>query len=393
MNYPVHLDGDRTRRRVCSACFGDDDLGYLVRSSGDFSRCDFCGTRRALTMPVGDVGDHVRERAEQFYGKAGDQLPYETREGGWQGANFDSYDLLMDEIGIDLPRDDRHQSLFMALVDALGEDQWCAFDWTRLELDESLQYSWSTFAETVKHRRRFFFHEANGRGPDFDDDRSPIGLLRELASLLDRMGRVVERPAGYRLYRARPRVGNERHATPASLGPPPAALALQSNRMNPPGIPMFYGAESTRLALAEVRQRRVSLGRFETLRPLRLVDLVDLPPVPGFFSDASRTRRQYLAFLHSFAAEVAKPIPRDERVNVDYLPTQVFTEFLRDAPFRLGPVDGIRYPSATGERGANVVLFATRDDVEGVPDSVERWGEPPQRLLRLSKVVQRRGSD
>ncbi|WP_334000280.1 RES family NAD+ phosphorylase [Sphingomonas aurantiaca] len=91
--------------------------------------------------------------------------------------------------------------------------------------------------------------------------------------------------------------------------------------------------------------------------------MVDLPPIPGFFSTASRPRRQYLSFLHAFARRISLPVPRNDRTNVNYLPTQVFTEFLRDADFDGRRVDGIRYPSATGEGGSNVVLFATQTDV------------------------------
>jgi hypothetical protein len=154
---------------------------------------------------------------------------------------------------------------------------------------------------------------------------------------------------------------------------------------------MFYGADNDQLAIAEVRNPSVSLAQFESTRSIRIIDLVDLPPVPGFFSTASRGRIQRLEFLHKFAAEIALPVPRDERVHVDYLPTQVFTEFLRDAGFEGGPVDGIRYPSATGVRGANIVLFATQEDVIGAVEP-DRWGwsgrEP---WLRLSRVIQKRG--
>lgn len=369
--YPhFHTDG----RQVCAGCFGDEDLRKLVRRDGVKARCNFCGASRVKTLEFDAIAEHIVDRANQFYGKAGDQLPYESREGGWQGKNFDSYDLLMDEIGLELPRDS-DGSLFDALVDALGEDQWCAYDWTQLELDESLEFSWRAFAEKVKHKRRFFFHGTDGSRSLSDDDRSPLQLFRELQGLLVKLGRVKVIAPGYSLYRARERSGRTRHKTAAALGPPPAEFANQSNRMNPPGIPMFYGAETRALAVAEVRNQKVSLGRFETTRPIRLLDLVDLPPVPGFFSDASREKRQYLAFLRSFAREIAKPVPRDDRVHVEYVPTQVFTEFLRDARIASHRLDGVRYPSAIGEAGANVVLFATGRDIVGVVDGQRRLGE------------------
>lgn len=376
---------DADDRNVCAKCFADTDLQRLIRDAGTKSRCDFCGAKGVKVAEFQFVAQHIVERAEQFYGKAADQLPYESREGGWQGKNFDSWDLLLDEIGIELPRD-RYDSLFHALVDALGEDQWCAYDWTQLELDQSLEHSWRSFALKVKHQRRFFFHGADGRAFEAGDDRSPMQFFRELKVLLGRLGAVKTIPAGYALYRAREREIGQRHKTAASLGPPPRQFATQSNRMNPPGIPMFYGAETSAMAIAEVRNRSVSLGRFETLRDIQLIDLVDLPPIPGFFSDAPRQTRQHISFLRSFAREISRPVPRDDRVHIEYVPTQVFTEFLRDSRFHGQRIDGIRYPSATTQAGANVVLFATQQDIIDGIDEDMRWHDDPLPWLKLKRV-------
>jgi RES domain-containing protein len=240
--------------------------------------------------------------------------------------------------------------------------------------------------------RAAFFFQGGVRREGPPDDRSPIQFFYELRKLLGELGRVRTYQPGLALYRARPRGKGERHTAPGSLGPPPAELALQANRMNPPGIPMFYGADRESLAIAEVGNGRVSLARFETTRAVRIVDLVDLPPVPGYFSQDSRERLQDLAFLHKFAREVSLPVPRDERVHVDYLPTQVFTEFLRDVRFAGEPVDGIRYPSATSTKGANIVLFATQEDVEDAFDP-DPWVDVDRTWLRLTKVTQKRGAN
>lgn len=360
----------------------------MIVGAGSWSPCGFCGTGRAKTVDLSFVAEHISERLHAFYGCAVDQLPYDSAEGGYQARNFDTYDLLTDEVGLELPRDG-DGALLAALVDAIGDDQWCAYDWTQLEIDESLQASWDYFCREVKHRRRFFFH-GDRTGRHAPDDRSPIELFDDLSELLEDLGRLRTFPAGLPLFRARPRSPGERHTTPASLGPPPQEMALQANRMNPAGIPMFYAADHKALAIAEVQDARVSLGRFETTRSVRVIDLVDLPRVPGFFSRAPRSRRQLISFLHAFAVEISRPVPRDERVHVDYLPTQVLTEFLRDAPFEGGPIDGIRYPSATAARGSNFVLFAGQADVHGAvaPSAWDR-SEP---WLRLVEVRHRRGA-
>lgn len=335
-------------------------------------------------MPLDEIADYIRERMEAFYGKAVDQLPYESAEGGYQGWHEDTHDLLFDTIGLALPRDE-NDKLRWDLVNEIGDDAWCDFDWLVLEPDDSLRSSWHDFCEVVKHSRRYFFHNVGVSRQRDPDIRSPLEFLSEVCALVERQSLIRSIPEGYRLYRARPCQARKRHTTPAALGPPPPDAATQSNRMNPPGIPMFYGAEKSSLAIAETRAKRVSIGTFKTTRAIRLLDLANLPPLPGFFSNASRLSRLTLGFLREFAELIVQPVPRDDRVHIDYIPTQVFTEFLRDHMFEGGPIDGLRYSSATGKKGANVVLFAGPQDVEGAIEK-PRFGSPPRAWLRLSSV-------
>lgn len=379
--YPRGHDDDRL---VCAGCFEDDDLIAMIVDSEIDGDCEFCGAEAVPVVELGELVQHIETRMGCFYGRAVDQLPYESREGGYLGETFDAIELLFGEIGLELPRDDAG-SLRDAICDLLEDDAWCAYDWTALDPDESLIYGWERFCEITKHDRRFFFQHAGQMPWDGIDDRTPIALLRDVADVLREQGLIVRRKPGMRFYRARPRAEDEHHETPAALGPPPAKLALQSNRMNPPGIPMFYGAKSAELARAEVRSALASIGTFRTTRAVTLLDLADLPAVPGFFSHAGREDRLHLSFLHDFARAVSLPVPRDERTHIDYVPTQVFTEFLRD--FRFGDgvrIDGIRYPSAAGE-GVNLVLFATQDDLVG--GAAERIYPEPTPWIELIEVT------
>ncbi|NEI74315.1 RES domain-containing protein [Rhizobium lusitanum] len=360
-------------RNVCARCFSDADLKEMIRAHAGPKGCYFCGRRDAVTMPFDEVVEFILERIEAFYGRAGDQLPYESREGGYQGWHIDSYDMIRDQIELDLPRDGDGQ-LFGAIVDGIGDEVWCEYDWLTLEPDESLRFSWGRFCEIVKHGRRFFFHDM-GRSKDNDpDSRSPFELLGSVCRHAEEAGLVVNIPAGFKLFRARSRKSRRPLKTPAELGPPPDHLATQSNRMNPPGISMFYGADRRGLAIAEIRNTMASVGCFATLRPVRILDLAHLPSIPGFFSTADRMQRLILAFLSDFADIIIEPVERTDRVNVDYIPTQVFTEFIRDFDFDGGKIDGLRYRSATREKGTNYVLFAGQGEVVGAapPDPFMR---------------------
>jgi hypothetical protein len=332
----------------------------------------------------------------EHYGRAVDQLPYESAEGGYLGWHTDTTDLLFDVIGLDLPRDD-DGLLRDALLNEIADEVWCEHDWLALDHDNSLRSSWEEFCDIVKHKRRFFFHHVGTTEDYHPDSRSPLQILGQVCRLVEDQGLIKTVAAGFKLYRARHRAAGARHTTAAAFGPPPPDIATQSNRMNPPGIPMFYGADNSALAVAEIRDGMASIGTFASLRPVRILDLADLPPVPGFFSLAARLERLTLGFLHQFAEMIVQPVARDDRAHIEYLPTQVFTEYLRDFPFVGGRIDGLRYRSATGTAGTNVVLFAGPDDVEGAVVRENAWTatKPWLKLTRvrhIDSVAQSRAS-
>jgi hypothetical protein len=71
--------------------------------------------------------------------------------------------------------------------------------------------------------------------------------------------------------------------------------------------------------------------------------------------------------LNYFATELSKPIEKDDRAHIEYVPTQVITEYFRtEFRYQGRKIDGIRYRSARHVDHYSFVLFATQDDlVEG----------------------------
>lgn len=65
------------------------------------------------------------------------------------------------------------------------------------------------------------------------------------------------------------------------LGPPPAS-ASRAGRMNARGISVFYGATNIETAISEVHPpvgSQILIGRFDIIRPIRLLDLNALSTV------------------------------------------------------------------------------------------------------------------
>lgn len=366
--------------RVCSSCFGDDDLRSWVRDVAGPRGCDACGKFDSPTCKLEDVCEYIETCLKKYWGFAVDQLPYESAEGGYLGTTWTTYELLREEVWISLPRD-KKDTLFHEILGGLTDETWCEYDWLTLDHDIALRSSWERFCETVKHKRRFFFH---ADGTDDRDSFTPSSLLDVIARISQNMGLVRELPEGTRLWRARPDIKKGRKVTAADFGPPPVEFALQSNRMNPPGIPMLYLASTARTALLETRATESRVGKWSTLRPLRILDLRRLPERLGYFSDVERNHRLALRFLHQFADDIMTPVARDQRVHIDYLPSQVVTEFIRDYVFDGGKVEGIAYGSTVYQRGWNVALFTTPEEL-GL--AKPEWGQTPAQALGFDKAM------
>jgi hypothetical protein len=121
--------------------------------------------------------------------------------------------------------------------------------------------------------------------------------------------------------------------------------------MSPSGIAMFYGAEDEETAIAEMlavapsRDDLLTIATFESRVPLHIVDLDAIPQVPSLFEPTALERRSSLVFLNRFASEVSRPVDRDEREHLEYVPTQIVTEYFRhvfEAEHGVR-IDGIRY--------------------------------------------------
>lgn len=365
--------------RVCASCFSDQALRAWIRGHGGPRGCDVCGKFDSATVPFHKLVAHIEQRIGLYFGRAIDQLGYCSAEGGYLGVHWDSWDML-DKAGLMLPRDDKGK-LYSAIACAMADEPWCDFDVGALDLDDALWRSWESFCETVKHKRRFFFH-ASGR--DDQDSFTPASLLRRIAHSSEELGLVVAFPPGLGLWRARSNLPKRRRVAASDFSPPPVQLALQSNRMNPAGIPMLYLASSTKTALKEIRANQAKVGLWRTVRSLRILDLRHLPPVPSMFADAERRVVLTLRFLHDFANDIMKTSERDEKVHIDYLPSQVVTEFMRDHTFANGVLDGIAYRSTVHPRGWNVALFL--GPIELGLETRERGTTPPP-VLRFEKSI------
>ncbi|MGD5712530.1 RES family NAD+ phosphorylase, partial [Xanthomonas citri pv. citri] len=147
------------------------------------------------------------------------------------------------------------------------------------------------------------------------------------------------------------------------MGPPPVEFAIQTNRMSPPGIVMTYVADDPETALAETADKvgAYALGEFVADRDVLILDLTSIPRVPTIFDEipdaAPYDPRPRLAFLHRVSREISRPIARDDRLHIEYVPTQVITEFVRTSvTLNQKRIEGIRYRSSRHGGRTAIVL-------------------------------------
>lgn len=374
---------------VCWRCFDDYDLIIKIKQFQGPRGCTYCGRSDAATAPFDEIAEFIGARLGSFYGLAVDQLPYDGREGGYQGLTWETEELLNDHL--ELPRDNDEQSLLNDLLAHIGFETWCEYDWLSLDEDVALGLSWKTFCDTIKHERRFFFQD-HGYDPEDRDTHSPIRLLRIIGRWVQDLNLITQIPKGTRFYRARSAEKRRPWKTPKDLGPPDRAHATQSNRMNPAGIPMFYLSEAARTAAAETPSPHLTVAAFETLKDLKVIDLCRMPPTPGFFSESEREERLAIKFLNKFLRDIMNPVSRIDGAHIDYLPSQVVTEYFRTRRYQGGAVNGIRYGSVADPRGANIVFFAEPENLQDAMQKSE-WSTSDYWFRLVGRRTVRKISD
>jgi HEPN/RES N-terminal domain 1/RES domain len=343
-----------TDQHVCTACVDDYALKAAVSAADeDAATCDFCGSTPAAELNV--LLEAFVNGLRTEYGDADDEgVGWDGREGGYQWhRTWDTYELV-EEFGDVLVG----EGLLDAVQEAMDNRIWVEAHFIQPRRDEALSASWERFCEAVQYKTRYVFWLRQ------EDDEQGLGagdipasrILEEIGHLIDTLDLLRELPAGHRLWRARP------HELPAAiwnasdLGTAPRERASQANRMSPAGIPMFYGAENPATAIQEVairadgKQRWVTVGAFETSQPCVVGDFTNLPSVPSMFDPGRGRQRRPLLFLHEFVAQLSKPARAKEYEQIDYVPTQVVTEYLLRIFAKGQLIVGLLYPSRlTGE--------------------------------------------
>lgn len=349
---------------LCLAHITDPALLADLEDESISGSCMLCGaTGESRTIELEDLMTVFIDTFRYFYAPA-DELPYDSEDGvyvGPQSTTQDAvWDLASDAFDAAVLDDAIH-----LLANAIGDEH--EWTWWGAGGDpDQIHFEWDRFARAVKHESRFVFLDGDPADPS-------MGFLFGLRDYVDeKNGLIRTLPAGSAIFRGR--LCEEPNAigkTARHLGPAPVTRA-GANRMSPQGISYFYGSSDIETAVAEIAGHGVEplavVGRFVTTRDLSVLDLTSPPSMPSHFDRGRRREHKILSFLGSFVTAITAPVIPDGRQHVEYVPTQVVTEYLRRiARVRL---DGLVLPSSrTAER--TFVLFVDQDGVADAGSSPE----------------------
>lgn len=345
---------------VCTKHVHDGYLTERITEIGT-EACTYCGAPGAASLE--DVMVYVKRAVDEYYVPAISHLSWDA-----YSHATDSEDVLLRIV-----EDDFDEAVFKDIVEAFSQidEPWIPLAEDGGFGDSWLGAGWARFRRWVTTRSRFLLEPPSDEDHEFGE--VPQEMLREIGELILRHGLLTTLPSGTSVYRARILQGDLGRVDAREMSAPPKELAIPG-RMNPAGIPMFYGALDPETAAIEAYDgsHQAVIAEFRTLRGLEVVDLTILPPLPSIYDDEHSDRRRKLLFLADFARDIAKPIDRDGQREIEYLPSQAVIEYLRLALSRVvgTPIHGILfrssrteqastlgYPDSEPEAGVNITIF------------------------------------
>lgn len=371
---------------ICPACITDHFLCEWIASHVESVFCSFCGARSDSPIAASFeafTGVVLAGLGFDWNDPNNEGIRYITREGGWQAPLSATEDVLYDA-GLS-----ENDDVIAALGELIESDAWVEREFYRGTDSQRLAWGWNSFKAFTKNHTRYFFLQAQDeRYDELTPSQVLAAVSNTIATKLDGKGLIRTIAAVTNLFRIR--VDDKPQTAATEIGTPKPEHARQSNRMSPAGIPMFYGAFDKDTAYAEAFDpvahsgKVLTIGTFRALRELLVLDLADLPPVPSVFDIDHQDLIHPLRFLHEFADDISQPITRDGREHIEYVPTQIVTEYFRRV-FRTPDVrqlDGIIYRSAKRPAQRAFVLFCEN------AQCIDAGDEPSaEALLRLVAVA------
>ena len=354
------MTGEKDTVRVCHDCIGDSFLADEVKEKGSRGLCSYCGKRRK-SLTLEKLAERIHEVLQEHFRLTLNETP-------WRRSGYPVVDLIANMAGLDEEIANNVRALlsepheYEAMTDGAENPYDSDAHYEEHRPDEwGFLETWDAFRSEIHSRSRFFSTSAENAL------RSIFGDLSTLRASGDQpvIRAITPDDEECFIWRARTAQSTKElkgilREPVREIGPPMSRLA-KGGRMNAAGISVFYGALDEDTCVAEARApvgSHVVVAKFETLRPLRLLDFDSLTKIyveGSLFDPNYAWRLGRASFLERLVREMSRPVmPGDEAF--EYLVTQAVAEYLAH---KVEPrLDGIIFHSSqTDGTGRNVVLF------------------------------------
>ena len=333
-------------KAICSECAGVS-LGKYIELCGENETCDYCKSSKKFVMTIEQLLPRMYKSWELYFSNFDDSSFHEEFRTPYYLSD------IVDEIEVEL--NDANEKFIFDLKN-IPEDRIWQKDseyWT--PFSEALRLSWERFCTIVKTQWRYTYFLCENDSLD-PASYSPTDTLENICMIIKSKDKLIlEIPSNTPIFRCR-KIDYKIKIDAKSLGTSPSKYA-KANRFSPKGIPMFYGSLDEKTCKTEVCRKGEYpvVGEFYNSRPIKVLDLTKIPQIPNLYDDDFNFIPA-LEFLHEFADSIGKRNTSEN--DLDYIPTQVFTEYIRRSLHDLN-LKGIKYRSAENPDGINLALFYT----------------------------------
>lgn len=315
----------------CCECFSSAYLKDIINRNDKSGDCDFCESKginiydaRELYLifqnildlySVSDNGKPIEEQIE-------DDFPERIFT---KKVRKNSKKLLKEIVGDDYSS---YEEIFNSNVENVTSQSQAA---------KPFEITWEKLADEIKNTNRF--HLQN------------VLDLEKLKTLLRRYKKPINKGKIY--YRAR--LSDVDGFTKGLMGNPPSKDA-RAGRANPVGISYLYLSDQEITTLYETRASLydyITIGVFRLKEDIEVINLRGNTYDPILLAESEELEDflVYRPFTSKLEEQLSKPKRRSDN-ELDYLPTQYLSEFIKSIGF-----SGVEFQSSLFAEGYNLAIF------------------------------------
>lgn len=321
----------------CSECFSSSYLKDIINSNPTIGNCDFCGSENIAVYDPRELALIFQKVLDLYIINPGIgnsieiQIESDFKEKIFSAKSRKNVRLLLQEIMSDGFHE--YEDFFIEKI-VLKH----IADSNNNEKVKPLEISWDRFAKEIKSTNRFFIQNA-----------------LDLEILSDLLANYEKKYTKGKIY-FRARIAENIIGYPLEKMKNPPNERARAGRANPDGISYLYVANDIKTALYEVRASLfdyVTIGDFRLKEDLKVINLRGdtYDPIKLLEEGELEDFLIHLPFISKLEQELSKPRRRSDN-ELDYLPTQYLSEFIKSLGF-----DGVEYQSSLYPTGYNLAIF------------------------------------